>query len=327
MTCPHPAIACLAVTLCTTAIAQTPAKAASPQPQSAGSSVDVRAQADEARRALAEGTTGYGELLRRSAAQLNRSGLRDEAIKLLRSLADKPESKFDLAEAHRMLGQYTLTDGFCCTVAESTAHFLKQIEVFDANPAMKTTYSTLYVSGVTQAAANLRAAGFLSDASSLYARILGPDRTCFDASIITSTLINHAAVLDRLGEPAAAAAAIDDLLTSYPEYGSQDGERLRLRMRRLNLLFPEKSDPNRLSELQSLWNDPSVRKTARCLDLGMALSDSLRTSGQVAEAVNLELSVPDSLDANRDDWTASALKDKPGTLHPWELRPSKSRSS
>ncbi|MFN7020790.1 MAG: hypothetical protein ACK4WH_05610 [Phycisphaerales bacterium] len=235
-------------------------------------------------------------------------------------LADKPESKFDLAEAHRMLGQYTLTDGFSSTVAQSTAHFLKQIEVFDANPAMKTSYSTLYASGVTQAAANLRAAGFLPDASALYARILGPDRSCLDANIITSTLINHSAVLERLGEPAAAVAAIDDLLASYPDYGSADGERLRLRMRRLGLLFPDKADPNRLSALQVLWNDPLARKTAWCLDLGIALSDSFRASGKVAEAINLELAVLDCLEANRDDWTASGLKDKPGARHPRELQ-------
>lgn len=243
---------------------------------------------------------GYDDLLRESAADFRRVGDTSEALRVLALVIANPESDFDLAEAHRMSGQYNLASDR----AASISHFNQQLAVFDAHPEMKRRFHDLYASGACQLAVAYSGAGSLDEAMAANDRLLGADRALFSSRVVQDALVNRSRIAKRRNDLTGAVAAIDDLLTSYPQYGRQDGSRIGLQLERADLAFPDKASPEYTAALLEIWNDPQSRNGPSSLDVAITLVDSLRRAGRAPEAVTVAEAAIQNLDSHRAAWTA-----------------------
>ncbi|MFN7022680.1 MAG: hypothetical protein ACK4WH_15350 [Phycisphaerales bacterium] len=260
---------------------------------------------------------GHGERLRTTAWQYSNLGLSGKARDTLALVIAKPESDFDLAEAYRMSAQAALAMG---DMKGAIGFWYEQLRVYDQRPGMKAAFSASYCGGVSSLATTLLVSGRLEEALAVNDRLLGPERAGYPEVVVTSALVNRSTILSRMKRFAEAAAAYDDLFNSYPRYGVEDGSRLRMRLRRVDLIAPDANSPEHLAGLLELWNDPQSGSSAWSLDLAICLSDALRGANRTAEAIEVERTALQRLDARRDAWTATERSSPPGSRGVREIR-------
>jgi tetratricopeptide (TPR) repeat protein len=243
---------------------------------------------------------GYGELLRLSAAKLNRAGATGEAIVALNSVIEQPEGDFDLSEALRQKALY-----LPATSSSALDAVRSQLAVYDAHPNMKARFGTAYGSGCLQLGSALRAQGRDQEAIAVYQRLTGADSAKVDQTQVQSGFVALAQLRSRAGDAAGAAAEIDHLFERCPNYGRDDGAAVSLRLMRARLSDPSKQSDQYIVAVAAIWNDPHMVATHRVLMAGEEWVQSLIRADRRAEALAAAKAVIDRIDERQLAWCTS----------------------
>lgn len=277
----------------------------------------IAGQVAKAVRMQMAGDPGHSELLRQSASRFEDLNLRSHAQRALKLVIEKPETDFDLSEAHRMLAGSLLADG---NIEQAIKSYQDQIAVFDANPALKQRFGVGYAGGVSQLAALLCLRGSLPEAEEVNDRLLGPDRSLFEPLVVCTALDNRAMIRTRMMNSAGAVEAIDDLLRECPSYGLADGRRISLQVRRLDLLFSDQTAPLYLAGLLEIWHDPQTAQSVHSLRLAGLVSQRLVAASRRNEAITIIEDSLTRLELNRKRWTLHPGSVAADRLDPAEIR-------
>jgi len=264
----------------------------------------IMAQVDAARALRVAGEPGWGEMLRRAAAELNAAGFGQEAVDVLGELIDRPETWLDQASGLRQQGQYLRDLG---EVDAALRAFDAMIALYESKPSLQTVYSIDYLSGLSSRSEIRMARGDLLAAEDDVRKIR--ELEVFDqlpqlskASFFRRT----ARVLGKIGRHAEAADALRRILTEAPDTVTDPDELLELRLEILRTEHPRQRSDAYLDALVAMWEGDALWDHPRVLDVGYEVADTHLRRGDLEGMVLAAYRVVRAAEARRDAWLAVA---------------------